>query len=72
MAGTSSALPVLYFLFIVVVGGFFIVNLFLAVIFEEFLLHKVRSQPPKFEAQLAQPPNVQLNLNFNFKPLPNS
>jgi len=31
--GTSSSAPVLYFLFIVLVGGFFLVNLFLAVLY---------------------------------------
>ena len=37
IASTSSFLPVFYFLFIVVVGGFFIVNLFLAILLQEFL-----------------------------------
>ena len=37
MAAMDSVVPALYFMLIAVIGGFFVVNLFLAVIFQEFL-----------------------------------
>ena len=44
MRAASSWGAILYFLLIVTIGGFFLVNLFLAVIFEEFLQRKTVDQ----------------------------